>query len=736
MAVHPFSALRPVEDRLWRAVARAGETLERIVSIDAAVATDGSVRAEFLAWLLVVDAPRTAPNLAQLGLIRARVDGSLDLAGLRLTLTPRLSGCSLPRGVVLRDATVVGFEILGGMVASIDGDRLTASGSFVIRTPSDRDMLGMPEEIRRPPTLLRQLRLSGASIRGNLDLRGCQILAQYAPDGVALFADGLKVDGNALLGDGFMAAGEVRVSGGRFERNLDLSGAELRAQTVYSFSAIGAHVMGSLYLCHTWAVQQQSRPRGFSAFGTVQLAGAQIDGEFSCIGGRFTAPDFCVPPLGAGAGDAARSIRANGMRVGGALRLRDGFWSRGSVHLVNAHVGGDLQCHGAFFDYPGDSALDADGIAVGGTTFFDRETRSRLPEPPAVPVPSRTNGFIALRYADFAQGIYVEHVRFESLQPAVPAPAPPLAGPPRANCGMLAAFARIHGSLSFLEIVCQPATLAPGTGIGIDLRQAKADEVEDDPASWSGVTVLNVTGFEYNAIRGLRSEDYRWRCHVLDEHYAGKRRESAQDRAKRFERQPYRQLAKVMQQAGYGEAAKKVRIRLEQAQTRAGNYGFLMRSWRYSQEFTTAYGYNFLLLLWPLVAWVVLAGWLFAGAPIGPNGQIVDTKAKAGAPALVPASDYEEFHTYVHAFEMVASISGVDLHQKGRFEVKPPDWSRAWRETGYGAAGFVPHVWNAFIRYLVPVFGYATPFIGWLLGGLFAVGITGRLRQGDSGGDG
>ncbi len=181
MTDHPHSALRPVEGRIWRAVMQAAETESRTLEIDAATMP---VRGAFLAWLLAEGAAKAAPLPVQLTLLGASIEAPLDLRGLRLTLTPRLVGCKLP-SIDLRDAAVVGFEMLAGSVTSISADRLSATSSLAIRETSDRD--AVPEHYRGRPSIERQLRLNGATIRGNLDLRGCTIRGEGQDDGRRAF---------------------------------------------------------------------------------------------------------------------------------------------------------------------------------------------------------------------------------------------------------------------------------------------------------------------------------------------------------------------------------------------------------------------------------------------------------------------------------------------------------------------------------------------------------------------
>jgi hypothetical protein len=726
----PFSGLRPVEDRLWRAVVRAGGTLERAVEVDAADATAKSVRGDFLAWLLAEGAAKAAPLLVRLTLMGAGVDGPFDLRGLRLTLTPRFVGCALPN-VELCDATIVGFEMLAGTASTVDADRLSTNGALTIRATVDHDQV--PKAYGGEPVIQRQLRLNGATIRGNLDLRGCLIHGEEPSDGIALFADGLTVLGNALIGDGFSARGEVRLNGCQIGRNLDFSGARLVTRDRRSLTAAQARISGSLLLCQTEPRLTNRQGAAFSSIGIVALTGTQIAGDFDCDGGRFTAPGFASPPPPGDDPDAALAVRAAGLAVGGVIWMGKGFYARGCVHLVNAKVGSDLQCQGGHFDHPGDLALEADGIQVGGTTFFEHGARLRCragQSLPSAPLPARTSGFLSFNYARLEQGLYIDGLVFRPRSRVIPPPELDRRG----SSGLLGDLATIRGDFRLHQV--KRIGSAPGSGIEFTLRQAKADVLDDESESWAVAATLNVTAFEYNAIRGLKPDD-DWRCDLLDRHYVADRHRPAEERATQFEPQPYLRLAKIMQQAGFGAAATRTRIRLEVAQTRAGDFGWWRRLWRHLLWLTTRYGYQPIHAIWALLLWTLFSTWAFAYATIGPEGQIVDTKAKTNSPSSMPAASHREFHPFFLALDTVIPV--VDLHQKNRFEIKSPSlayWRQAWRETGYDARAVGPHVWRAFLQFLVPLLGFANLFIGWTLGGLFAAGVSGWLRRGNGGGEG
>jgi len=702
MTVHPHSALHPVEGRIWHAVEKAAETKARTLEIDAATLR---LRGTFLAWLLAEGAAKTAPLLAQLTLLGATIEAPFDLRGLRLTLTPRFVGCALP-SVDLRDANILGFDVLAGNVTSFSADRLSTTSSLAIRETSDRDTV--PERYRGKPTIERQLRLNGATVRGNLDLRGCTIRGEGQEDGVALFADGLAVDGNALLGYRFKATGEVRLSGGRFQRHLDLSGAKLQARRTYSLFAKGSQVSGSLYLCRTkrWSIYPKSV--SFRSIGTVTVEGARIDGDLDCTGGFFLSPEKARGWISApeeSDDDRSFALNAAGVVVRRDVLLCHQFWSKGAVCLINARIESDLQCNGGYFDYPGDDALQCDGADVAGTTFFKHDETSR---------PARTSGFINLRYGDFKQSVQIDGLEFTGFGAGAPAHD----GRMR-NCGIDFSFGTIGGKLSLKNVTRTAASI-----VALDLRQTTVDVLEDQESSWNVATTLNLSGCQYTAITDLRA-DAAWRLTLLDRHYV-RRTEAAPSRY--FEPQPYLHLAAVMEQSGYDGAAMEARIHLEDQYTAIGDFGRAGRLWRGILRATIGYGYKPWRAVLYLMAWAAISALVFW---LAPEGQVVDAKDPPGAVSASPPTASLEFSPLIYAIDTLVPL--VDLHQKSNWLVQPPSfrpWIEAWTNPTQDAAALPIRLLRAFWKSIVRLVGFLNPFIGWTLTSLFAAGVTGLVRRG------
>jgi hypothetical protein len=738
----PFGRLGPVEIALREAIEQAGDTPGAVIAVDASLQADRRLRGAYLAWVLTA-AVRDRPGIIGLELSGGVIEGALNLGGARASLTPRFVACRFPGGITLKDAAIVGFELIGSEVLEIDGDRLSASGSLVMRGRVASDRSPIPADAAA--VIHRQLRLNGAKIAGNLDLRRCRIAGEGAA--IVVFADGLTVTGSALLSDRFKAAGEVRLNGGQFGRNLDFSGAGLRASDHYSLSFIEGHVSGSLYLCEAQDWPTYPEPARFYSIGTIQLSGTHVEGTLDCGGGWFCAPGLPPPryPSPMNLDRSTIAIDANGITVDRALRLRNGFHVIGKVNLVNAKLGGDLQCHGAGFDLPGDTALAADGISVAGTTFFEKGARPRFDEKGETELTCRVAGFIGLNHADLKQGLYLSDLEFR----APPDIATRRAGrhrhdrPP--NCGLQATFATIGGHLLFKAIGVQ----SPDAIVAIDLRYSKTGVLDDDRDSWSKVASALLTGFQYDTIHNLVPHEM-WRCDLLEGRILPAdpgplRRAGAwlsyavlpvlllvraaavwalrcigvtvPPRASvlGFEPLPFLWLAKIVQQAGYPAMARRILIRLEANRTRFGDIGSGELLWRFIiLAGTVRYGYRPTHAIWVLLIWTAVSACLFAQAP---RGQIIDTRLRctmaSGASgdacpdATQPGPDFRPAY---FAFDTLIPI--IDLGQKSRWEVVLPDadWYRSPA------------------RNIVPILALANKFIGWALGALFVAGLSGLLK--------
>lgn len=122
--------------------------------------------------------------------------GELDLEALTLHFySVSNTAISMTRSICRMQQLSV-FDLVGGTANEIIADRLSVKGAMRLHA------LGA----NAPPRVCK-LRLCGAEIRSNLDMRGCNMAD--TKQSLPLFADGLTVRGHVLLSDGFKAVGEI-----------------------------------------------------------------------------------------------------------------------------------------------------------------------------------------------------------------------------------------------------------------------------------------------------------------------------------------------------------------------------------------------------------------------------------------------------------------------------------------------------------------------------------------------
>lgn len=397
-----------------------------------------------------------------------------------------------------------------------------------------------------------------------------------------LFADGLTVDGNVLLGNRFAADGEIRLNGSRISRNLDCSGASLRSARRHSLSAAGAVVKGSAYFSKLET--PTGPPIGFSSVGTIRLDGAKIEGDLDVGGGIFTAA-----PMDHGRAfpnpeeDDWYVIRGDGLQVDGDVLFMKQCEMHGSVRFINARVGGDFVCEAARFDFPGEETLVADGINISGTTFVHEGTV--------------TNGIFRFVQATFRQGFRARRVTFDltghyrgrfdnrQLITELYDLADDAAAQPRGLCGIYAPRADVTGTFLWLNIERSPADRAGQYDFWLYLFGSTVDAVQDQEASWSRLDRFDVTGCKYARI-AMPSNDFDWRLRQLDHQYAilnratrignwrlafaimAGRAARLDEAIRRFKPQPYIQLARVVREGGHEAAENEILVQLERNRTR------------------------------------------------------------------------------------------------------------------------------------------------------------------------
>jgi hypothetical protein len=236
-----FQQLLTLEASLYAELQKLPGAAVRTIRAAASPGGDPAIRGDFLRWIVLEAIPSTDLPITHVEIEGAVIQGTVDFEGATLTPLLRFVACTFSKTIKLSDAVIIEFEMIGGAAPEIAADRLTVKGSFKLRERYSSNPVPGPR--------IAQLRLCGAEIRGNLDMRGCALQAirndphTREPDSAneqdkksglhdnqdlpPLFADGLTVHGNVLLSAGFTSDGEIRLNGCTIDRNLDCSGATL-----------------------------------------------------------------------------------------------------------------------------------------------------------------------------------------------------------------------------------------------------------------------------------------------------------------------------------------------------------------------------------------------------------------------------------------------------------------------------------------------------------------------------
>jgi hypothetical protein len=222
---------------------------------------------------------------AWLSLAGAVVDGDLDLDSVHL-LGADLAGTALLAdqlrvggGAFLGDVETHGtVRLLGAGIGGnldLDGARLVAVDTVLL---ADGLRVGGGVFLGKGLRAVGAIRLAGATVDGQLSLGGASI-AGTDDDGCSLVADGLHVGRDAFLDDGFTTAGAVRLTGTTVGGNLEMDGARVDGSDAHGNAVVASRVRvgGDLLL-----------GEGFDAAGTLRLAQAVVEGQLALAPARST----------------------------------------------------------------------------------------------------------------------------------------------------------------------------------------------------------------------------------------------------------------------------------------------------------------------------------------------------------------------------------------------------------------------------------------------------------------
>jgi hypothetical protein len=358
---------------------------------------------------------------------------------------------------------------------------------------------------------------------------------------------------------------------------------------------------------------------GFTASGTVRLLGAQIGGNLDCSGGTFTP----------GEGDA---LSCDGAVIKGDVVLRNGFEASGTVRLLGAQIGGDLDCTGGTFT-PGEGrALSCDRAAIKGSVFLGGGFTA--------------SGEVRLLGAQIGGDLTCSGGTFT----------------PGEDRALSCDGGRISGSLFFRGMTA--------VGGAVDLVDCEVGALVDDAASWDKVPRLRLNGFRYGRIANGPTD--------AAARIAWLKRPQLEGYEHVFWPQPWEQLVKVLREMGHEEDARQVAIEKQEEMRRRGRIRPVARPFHWVFGKLAGYGYRPLrTVYWMIAVWTCCA-LFYIGAGVtgamGPSDAITVEAhaATCGKPTVAAYStwltcpelpkEYTTFSPWLYSLDVILPL--VDLQQE------------------------------------------------------------------------
>jgi hypothetical protein len=521
-----------------------------------------------------------------------------------------------------------------------------------------------------------EVNLVGAQIGSNLD---CGAGAFRNAAGKAMRADRINVRGSVFLRNAFQAEGEVRLLGAQIGGNLECNVGTFKNAGGKALNADRMVVQGSVFLRD-----------GFIAEGEVRLLGSKIGGNVECSGGEFK-----------NAGGMA--LNADRMEAQGNVLLSSGFVAEGEVNLPGALIGNNLACDGGTFKNAGGRALNADGINVKGFVYFRANFAA--------------DGEVNLLSAQIGDNLECDGGTFRNANgKALNADRITVQGNVLLRNGSSA-----DGEVRFANGVIKGTLVWTGvresSRVVLNLRSASAGAIQDDKASWPSSGNLDIDGFVY--------------AHIASGITDAKSRLAWVELQQPFTPQPYRQLAKVMGNAGVERGALRVLYTMEdQLWKEEGGLSRTLLRWPLS--LVVGYGYYPLRALVGLLLLMAIGWGVYAGAAAQKAMTPKDEKAYAYFKANGAAPNhYEPFSALVFSME-----NSLPLVKLGQTDYWQPDPSPGFQPNQAGATGGATpsSVGTAASTGLRPWFLFMflrlQVLLGWILATLFIAGVTGIVQKG------
>ena len=685
----------PLEQELLELFHAIEQDNFRTLDLSATGYSDPRITGSFIRWLLLEVVVASPFAISALRLHNAVIAGVLDFSGKALPIAISFDNCVFNDDIDFTDAAVRMIEVSSCTLGRILADRVTTQGTFRIRRSRTTNS---------SLSSIKHLRRCGATIGGNLDLRGSLFGSLQAdPAFPCIWADGAKVAGNTLLTDGFTSRGEIRLNGACLNRNLDCSSAKMLNRRGFSISAAGAIISGSAYFCapKIWSDSTVRSP--FRSEGAIRLSGAKISGHLTLDEGHFIATSFAerteVTAPRTTEAHQLRAVVGNGIEVGADLNLRASF-VQGAAIFISGKINGDINSSDTNLDFPGQESLTWDSATIGGEAFFEG---------------IRTTGIIRLAQASFAQGLRIHGISFERNHAPQFLDDEYAAGDDLGGvaCGVYAPNMLVGGTFYWKNVTASEVNPSR-IPCWLFLFGAKCTSIEDDIASWKTLDRFDINGFVYNLPSPPTDIDVR--LIEIDRQYD----------TERFRPQPYMQLARAARDAGYETAANDAIVQMERVRTRRSDFALPKVFWRLFLDIALRYGFAPYRPIIILTMWAVISSFVFSHAY--KNKEIV--RAESAATASATTRSTVPFNSLLFAIDTLVPI--VDFNQKKQWVVTP-----ASRTELPHLSQQVDHSWTSSLSALTEEFPNTSArlflvfntFFGWTMTTLFAASVAGLLRR-------
>jgi hypothetical protein len=697
------------------------------------------IRAELVGWLCTDQEARKHVHWRGIQVYAADITGPLDLSFVNIPFPLKFRHCRLKKVINLRRAEVSELDLQDSLVQGISAHGLNVKHNVFLRQCAVFGAVGLRD----------------AQIGGDLDCSGGAFTnppqKDVARSGEALNADGINVEGDVFLSNGFAANGEVRLLGAQIGSGLHCDAGTFKnppqkdaTGSGKALSADGIDVKGSVFLRAGFTPSGEVRT-SFTSSGEVRLVGAQIGGNLECDAGNFTNPPQ------KGVDGSGKALNADGIDVKGSVFLRAGFTpsgevrtsftASGEVRLLGAQIGGNLECDAGNFTNPpqkgvdgSGKALNADGINVKGNVFltkrFTAKGEVRLPGAQIGGTLDCSDG----AFANPSQKDLEESGRALSAYRIIVKSAVFFSDGFTADGAVDLEGAQIGGPFNCRNGNFQNATLELTDTLAAALYDSGLNDIGDgsaadySPVVWPKSGNLLLDGFVYGRLssRGRINVDKRLE-------WLGRQPSTP------FRRQPYVQLAKVLKESGDSDDALHVLEKMEELR-RSGekpvggrNPKWLARIinlarirtaslWSFVLKRSIGYGYYPGRAIWLILLLSVL-GWVVYGASYD-AGTMVPTEKDA----------YKEFadpQTWRHVSPPYPTFSAPVYSLENSLPLVKLGQADKWRP-GLGPGSSSP---TSFLGRFATSPGSVLWFLriqillGWLLATLFVAGVSGIVHK-------